>query len=239
MPTPHISAQKGDFSKVVLMPGDPLRAQFIAENFLKNAKKVTDVRNIYGFTGEYENKTISVMASGMGMPSIGIYSHELYTEYGVESIIRIGTAGTYSEDIKVKDIVLSDSVYSTSSFNKVLCDDDSDILYPSEELNKTIELSADELGKKIHKGRIYSTDVFYADVKDRDWKYYKNEKKCVCCEMESFGLFAVAKHLNKKAACIITISDSFVTKEITSAEERQTAFTGMMEVALKAAVKEA
>ena len=239
MATPHIAAEKGDFAKVVLMPGDPLRAQLIAEKFLKNAKKVTDVRNMYGFTGEYEGKRISVMSSGMGMPSMGIYSHELYTEYGVESIIRIGTAGTYSEDIKVKDIVLADSVYSESSFNKVLCGDDTDVLFPNENLNHIIEESAKEIGKQIHKGRVYSTDVFYADVKGKDWTYFKNEKKCVCCEMESFGLFAVAKHLNKKAACLITISDSFVTGEVTSSEERQNAFTGMMEVALKAATKEA
>lgn len=239
MATPHIAAEKGDFAKVVLMPGDPLRAQLIAEKFLKNAKKVTDVRNMYGFTGEYEGKRISVMSSGMGMPSMGIYSHELYTEYGVESIIRIGTAGTYSEDIKVKDIVLADSVYSESSFNKVLCGDDTDVLFPNENLNHIIEESAKEIGKQIHKGRVYSTDVFYADVKGKDWTYFKNEKKCVCCEMESFGLFAVANHLNKKAACLITISDSFVTGEVTSSEERQNAFTGMMEVALKAATKEA
>ena len=239
MATPHIAAEKGDFAKVVLMPGDPLRAQLIAEKFLKNAKKVTDVRNMYGFTGEYEGKRISVMSSGMGMPSMGIYSHELYTEYGVESIIRIGTAGTYSEDIKVKDIVLADSVYSESSFNKVLCGDDTDVLFPNENLNHIIEESAKEIGKQIHKGRVYSTDVFYADVKGKDWTYFKNEKKCVCCEMESFGLFAVANHLNKKAACLITISDSFVTGEATSSEERQNAFTGMMEVALKAATKEA
>lgn len=239
MSTPHISAEKGDFAKVVLMPGDPLRAQFIAEKFLKNAKRVTEVRNIYGYTGEYEGKRISVMSSGMGMPSMGIYSHELYTEYGVESIIRIGTAGTYSEEIKVKNIVLADSVYSESSFNKVMCGDDTDILFPNEKLNKTIEESAKELGKQIHKGRVYCTDVFYADVKNKDWKYFKNEKKCVCCEMESFGLFAVAKHLNKKASCLITISDSFVTGEVTTSEERQNAFTGMMEIALKAASKEA
>ena len=237
MSTPHIEAQKGDIAKVVLMPGDPLRAKFIAETFLTDVKKFNTVRNMFGYTGLYKGKEVSVMGSGMGMPSIGIYSYELYTEYDVESIIRIGSAGSYSEKANVYDVVLADSAYSESSFAKVAFNYEEDVLTPSATLNERLLVSAEKLGVDVITGRIHSSDVFYRDS-GTNWEELRDNHDVLCVEMESFALFANAKKLDKKAACILTISDSFVTQEVTSAEERQTAFTKMMEIALDTAVDE-
>ena len=234
MSTPHIEAQKGDIAKVVLMPGDPLRAKFIAETFLTDVKKFNTVRNMFGYTGLYKGKEVSVMGSGMGMPSIGIYSYELYTEYGVESIIRIGSAGSYSERANVYDVVLADSAYSESSFAKVAFNYEEEVLTPSATLNERLLVSAEKLGVDVITGRIHSSDVFYRDS-GTNWEELRDNHDVLCVEMESFALFANAKKLDKKAACILTISDSFVTQEVTSAEERQTAFTKMMEIALELA----
>lgn len=237
MSTPHIEAQKVDIAKVVLMPGDPLRAKFIAETFLTDVKKFNTVRNMFGYTGLYKGKEVSVMGSGMGMPSIGIYSYELYTEYDVESIIRIGSAGSYSERANVYDVVLADSAYSESSFAKVAFNYEEDVLKPSAALNERLLVSAEKLGIDVITGRIHSSDVFYRDS-GTNWEELRDKHDVLCVEMESFALFANAKKLDKKAACILTISDSFVTQEVTSAEERQTAFTKMMEIALDTAIDE-
>ena len=237
MSTPHIEAKKGDIAKVVLMPGDPLRAKFIAETFLTDVKKFNTVRNMFGYTGLYKGKEVSVMGSGMGMPSIGIYSYELYTEYDVESIIRIGSAGSYSERANVYDVVLADSAYSESSFAKVAFNYEEDVLTPSATLNERLLVSAEKLGVDVITGRIHSSDVFYRDS-GTNWEELRDNHDVLCVEMESFALYANAKKLDKKAACILTISDSFVTQEVTSAEERQTAFTKMMEIALDTAVDE-
>lgn len=237
MSTPHIEAKKEDIAKVVLMPGDPLRAKFIAETFLTDVKKFNTVRNMFGYTGLYKGKEVSVMGSGMGMPSIGIYSYELYTEYDVESIIRIGSAGSYSERANVYDVVLADSAYSESSFAKVAFNYEEDVLTPSATLNERLLVSAEKLGIDVITGRIHSSDVFYRDS-GTNWEELRDNHDVLCVEMESFALFANAKKLDKKAACILTISDSFVTQEVTSAEERQTAFTKMMEIALDTAVDE-
>lgn len=237
MSTPHIEAQKGDIAKVVLMPGDPLRAKFIAETFLTDVKKFNSVRNMFGYTGLYKGKEVSVMGSGMGMPSIGIYSYELYTEYDVESIIRIGSAGSYSERANVYDVVLADSAYSESSFAKVAFNYEEDVLKPSAVLNERLLGSAEKLGIDVITGRIHSSDVFYRDS-GTNWEELRDNHDVLCVEMESFALFANAKKLDKKAACILTISDSFVTQEVTSAEERQTAFTKMMKIALDTAIDE-
>lgn len=236
MATPHINAKKGDIAKVVLMPGDPLRAKFIADTFLEDVVQFNDVRNMFGYTGTYKGKKISVMGSGMGMPSIGIYSYELYTEYDVEAIIRIGSAGSYSEKANVYDVVLADSVYSESSFAKVAFNYDEDVLKPSLELNNLLKEKASALGYPVIEGRIHSSDVFYRDS-GKTWENIRDEHDVLCVEMESFALFANANKLNKKAACILTISDSFVTQEVTSAEERQVSFTKMMEIALDAAIE--
>ncbi len=234
MSTPHNSAEKGQFAKTVLMPGDPLRAQFIAETFLENAELVTSVRNVYGYTGTYNGKKVSVMASGMGMPSIGIYSYELFKFYDVENIIRIGSAGAYSPDLKLYDVVLATSVYSESTYAKTQNGDTRNILYPNAELCERIRESGKKLDIKLHEGMIHSSDVFYRESSDY-LTADENVKNSLACEMESFALFHNAEVLGKKAACLLTISDSFVYPEVTTPEERQKSFTNMMKVALDAA----
>lgn len=235
MATPHNEAENGAFAKTVLMPGDPLRAKFIAETFLENPKLVTSVRNVLGYTGTYNGKEISVMASGMGMPSIGIYSYELYTQYGVETIVRIGSAGSYVEELDVYDVVLADSAYSESNFAKVQNGCEDEILYPSEEINTKILKVADKLGIPCKVARVHSSDVFYQDENRGSYTRYPKLHGAKCVEMESFALFHNAKVLGKKAACLLTISDSFVTNKETTSEERQNAFTSMMKIALELA----
>lgn len=231
MSTAHISAQKGDIAKTVLMPGDPLRAKFIADTFLEDVREVNAVRNMFGYTGFYKGKEVSVFGSGMGMPSIGIYSYELFTEYDVERIIRIGSAGAYVAEAKLFDVVLTESAYSESSFARVAFGYEEDVLYPSATLNDRLVASAEKLGIELHKGRIHSSDVFYrGDSSYLDTIY--EEHKAICVEMESFALFANARKLNKEAACLLTISDSFVSQEETTPQQRQESFTQMMEVAL-------
>ena len=235
MSTPHNGAKNGDFAKTVLMPGDPLRAKFIAETFLENPQLVTSVRNVYGYTGTYNGKKVSVMASGMGMPSIGIYSYELYTQYGVETIIRVGSAGAYTEDLAVYDVVLADSAFSESNFARVQNGCEDDVMYPTKETNERILEAAKKLGIPCKEARIHSSDVFYQDANRGSYTRYPEQHGAKCVEMESFALFHNAKVLGKKAACLLTISDSFVTKEEVDAAGRQTAFTEMMKIALEAA----
>lgn len=236
MPTPHNRALKGQIAKTVLMPGDPLRAKFIAENFLQDAELVNDVRGMLAYTGTYNGKPVTVMGGGMGMPSIGIYSYELFTEYEVDKIIRIGSAGSYSEDAKLYDVILAAGAVSESSYAFVQSGYGKDISYPSEELNEELRASAKKLGIELKEGNIHSSDVFYrqpSDAVPTYWQKLRDERGCLAVEMESFALFANAAVLGKKAACLLTISDSFVSPEITSAEERQTCFTNMMKVALE------
>ena len=236
-PTPHIHAKPGDFGKTVLMPGDPLRSKFIAENFLENAVLVNNVRGIHGYTGTYRGVKVSVMASGMGMPSIGIYSYELYTQYGVENIIRIGSAGSYTDKAKLFDVVLATGAYSESNYAVTQSGDTDDIQTPSAALNDALRASAKAAGIPLIEGNIHSSDVFYrqpSDAKPTYWEKLRDEDGCLCVEMESFALFANAQVLGKNAACLLTISDSFVAPGITTAEERQKSFTDMMKVALGA-----
>lgn len=237
MSTPHNSANYGEIAKIVLMPGDPLRAKFIAERFLENVTQFNAVRNMFGYTGEYKGHKVSVMGSGMGMPSIGIYSYELFSKYEVESIIRIGSAGSYCEKAKVFDVVLADAAFSESSYAMTQNGYDKDMTYPSTELNDKIRRTAEELGKDLIEGCVHSSDVFYREDKSLYYEKLYNEKGCVCVEMESFALFHNAAVLGKKAACLLTISDSFVSSQITTAEERQKSFTDMMEIALNSAIK--
>ena len=235
MSTPHNRAENGDFAKTVLMPGDPLRAKFIAETFLEDPRLVTDVRGMYGYTGTYQGRPISVMGSGMGMPSIGIYSYELYTQYGVENIIRIGSAGSYTDKAKLFDVVLATGAYSESNYAVTQSGDTDDIQTPSAALNDALRASAKAAGIPLIEGNIHSSDVFYrqpSDAKPTYWEKLRDEKGCLAVEMESFALFHNARVLGKRAACLLTISDSFVSPEITTAEQRQTSFTAMMKVAL-------
>mgnify|MGYP000068562212 CR=1 FL=1 len=235
MSTPHNAAEKGDFAKTVLMPGDPLRAKFIADTFLQDVRQVTGVRGMLGFTGTYEGRPISVMGSGMGMPSIGIYSYELFKFYDVDNIIRIGSAGSYTDKAKLFDVVLATGAYSESNYAVTQSGDTDDIQQPSCELNNALRASAAAQNIPLIEGNIHSSDVFYrqpSDAKPTYWEKLRDEKGCLAVEMESFALFHNAKVLGKRAACLLTISDSFVSPEITTAEQRQTSFTEMMKVAL-------
>jgi purine-nucleoside phosphorylase len=235
IPTPHISVkEKGVIAKTVLMPGDPLRAKFIAETFLKDAVLFNTVRGMNGYTGLYNGKKISVMGSGMGMPSIGIYSFELYSFYDVEQIIRIGSCGAYNKDLNVYDVILANDAWSESSFADTLCGYKEDIMLPSSDLNEKIKSAGSKLNIKIHEARIHSSDVFYRK-NFHDYETIRDKYGCDVVEMESFALFANAKFLKKQAACLLTVSDSLVKSVVTTSEEREKSFTKMMEIALELA----
>jgi len=234
IPTPHIEVDKKDvIAKTVLMPGDPLRAKFIAETFLEDVIKFNSVRGMNGYTGTYKGKAVSVMGSGMGMPSIGIYSFELYSEYGVDNIIRIGSCGSYTDKLNVFDVVLAKDAWSESSFAKTLAGYEQDVLLPSDSLNRKLIASGEKLGIEVSQVRVHSSDVFYRKNFD-EYKYLRDEFGCEVVEMESFALFANAKFLGKNAACVLTVSDSLVKHEATTSEERMNSFTKMMELALEA-----
>lgn len=231
MATPHINANKGDFAKTVLMPGDPLRAKFIAEKFLTDVQLVTDVRNMFGYTGYYNGRKISVMGSGMGQPSIGIYSYELFTAYDVENIIRIGSAGSYQEHVDIRDIVLVQGASTESDFaHQYGLPGTYAPLASFELLDKAYNI-AKMNNQHVHVGNSLSSDVFYNFQKD-SWKKWA-ELGVLCVEMEAAALYMNAAALGKQALAILTISDSLVTGKSTTAEERETTFTQMMEIALE------
>ena len=235
MATPHNQAQIGEIAKTVLMPGDPLRAQFIAEKYLENPIQFNSVRNMFGYTGTYKGKAISIMGSGMGIPSIGIYSYELFKFYGVETIVRIGSMGAYSEDLDLYDTVLVDSAYSESTFAYMQSGDTEKIQYPCPELNEALKVSAKNLGIEVHEGRVLSSDVFYHEEHTLDnVSGIVQQYNIIGAEMESFGLFSTAKALNKKAACMLTVSDSIVHHKETTSEERRTSLMNMVKIALEA-----
>jgi purine-nucleoside phosphorylase len=233
IPTPHIeAAELGIIAKTVLMPGDPLRAKFIADTYLTDVVQFNNVRGMFGFTGNYKGKKVSVMGSGMGVSSIGIYSYELYAFYGVEEIIRIGSAGSYDKNVKLYDVVVAKDAWSESNYAKAQNGYSSDVTYPSAELNAEIMATAAKLAMPVLESRVHTTEVFYRENFD-DYKEIHSKHGCSCVEMEAFALFANAKVLKKRAACVLTISDSLVTHEKTSSEERQNAFTKMMELVLE------
>ncbi len=232
IPTPHITAKEGDFARTVLMPGDPLRAKFIAETFLTDAKLVNNVRGVQGYTGYYKGKRVSVMASGMGMPSIGIYSYELYNFYGVENIIRIGSAGMISQSLKVRDIVAGVSAYTNSSFGRQFGFDGNLAPCASYELLSKAMEAGKALGQVPVAGAVYSSDTFY----DESQPLGKLQKLGVLCvEMEAAALYLNAARAGKNALALLTISDNPFTGEGLSAEDRQLTFTKMMEIALEIA----
>lgn len=235
IPTAHIEVkEEGVIAKTVLMPGDPLRAKFIAETFLQNVEKFNNVRNIFGYTGTYKGRRISVMASGMGMPSIGIYSYELFNFYGVENIIRIGSCGSYTADLNLYDVILCTDAWSESSYAKVQSGYEYDTIAASLTLNNKLEKIANDLEIVVHKLRVHSSDVFYRENFE-DYKDIYEKHGCSSVEMESFALFHNANILGKKAACLLTVSDNLVTHELTTSDERQEAFTNMMKIALEMA----
>lgn len=233
IPTPHIACDDvNKIAKVVLMPGDPLRAKFIAENFLTDVTQFTSTRNIYGYTGKYKGKWISVMGSGMGQPSIGIYSYELFKFYDVDTIVRIGSAGAYVGRLNVYDTVLVTEAYSESTFAKVAWGIRSKKLKSSKSINNKLIKAAEALNIELKPVVCHSSDVFYGN---NSYEEVRDKYGCECVEMESYALFANAKALGKKASCLLTISDSFVTHEVTSASERQNSFANMMKIALELA----
>ncbi len=238
MSTPHNSAQKGQIAKTVLMPGDPLRAKFIAETFLENASEFNHVRGMLGYTGSYKGKPVSVMGSGMGIPSIGIYSYELFTHYDVEQIIRIGSCGGYDENLQLFDVILVKDSFSESTYAKIQGGFEGDIIPASDELLQKLRQSAQALNTPLVEGRIHSGDVFYhgpiPEGAEPSWKKLFREKGCLAAEMESFGLFHNARMTGKKAACLLTVSDSLANHQETTTEEREKGFTQMMEIALGA-----
>lgn len=236
MPTPHNAANPGDIAATVLMPGDPLRAKLIAETYLEDVKCFNTVRGMLGFTGTYKGKRLSVMGSGMGMPSMGIYSYELFTVYDVQRIIRIGSMGAYCAEAKLRDVMLVTSAWSQSTFARVQNGCEDDVLFPGEELTGIIRRTARAIGQPLLEGRIHSTDVFYTAPGAFDFAACSREKGCLGVEMESFALFHNASACGKEAACLATVSDSFVSEEKLSAEERQTSFDAMMRLALEAAI---
>ena len=233
MATPHISAKKGDFAKTVLMPGDPLRAKFIAENFLEDAVLVNDVRGINGYTGYYKGKRVSVMASGMGQPSIGIYSYELYNFYGVENIIRVGSCGSFDKDLHARDIIIAMGACTNGNYASqyrlpgTFCP-----IADYNLLEKAVN-KAREKGVNFKVGNILSSDTFYDDANSgMDWA----KMGVLGVEMESAALYMNAARAGKSALCILTVSDSFIyPEENTTAKERETSFTNMMEIALEIA----
>lgn len=232
IPTPHIACNDPSLiAKTVLMPGDPLRAKYIADNFLTDVICFTSTRNILGFTGYYKGKRISVMGSGMGMPSIGIYSYELFKYYDVENIIRIGSCGAYVDDLDVFDVLICKDAYSESSFGQEL-NGYEDIISSDEELFDKLIESANKNNIPYKVGRCHSSDIFYRLNNDYLNKVV-NEKKCSVVEMEAYALFSNAKALNKHAACILTVSDSFVTGKKATSQERVNSFNNMMIIALE------
>lgn len=236
IPTPHIEAQnETELAKTVLMPGDPLRAKLIADTYLENVVQFNSVRGMLGYTGTFKGKKLSVMGSGMGIPSIGIYSYELFKFYDVDNIIRVGSCGSYHADYKVYDVVLGNDAYSESTYASVQNGNTNNILKSSVALNEAIISTANTLNIPIRTSRIHTSDVFYR--KDpRAFEQIRDFHGCNVIEMEAFALFANAKELGKDAACLLTVSDSFITHEATSAAERQNAFTKMLEIALNAAI---
>lgn len=232
-PTPHNSATPEDFAKTVLMPGDPLRAKFVAENFLTGAVLVNNIRGIGGYTGEYKGHRVSVMASGMGMPSMGIYSYELFSFYGVENIIRIGSAGAINENIRVRDIVFGMGVCTNSAYASQYHLPGTFAPIGSYNILKTAVGIAENKGVRYHVGNLLSSDTFYNDDADATEKWSKMGVMAI--EMESAALYMNAARLGKNALAICTVSDHILTGEVTTAEERQNTFTSMMEIALDTA----
>ena len=233
--TPHIESKKEEIAKTVIMPGDPLRAKYIAENFLENYELVNQVRNIYAYTGYYKGKKITVMASGMGMPSMGIYAYELFKFYDVENIIRIGTFGAYTKDLNLYDLFLVDRAYSDSSYALVQNNNQNNILESSDFLNKIIINTAEKINQKLKIGTIYSSDVFYKENDNYEELY--NNYNCLGVEMESFALFSNALVLGKRATCLLTVSDNFETKEQISSIERQNSLNKMITLALESTLE--
>ena len=233
--TPHIKATPDDFAKTVLMPGDPLRSEFIAKNFLEGAKLVNNVRGIAGYTGKYKGESVSVMASGMGMPSIGIYSYELYNFFEVENIMRIGSCGALSENLRVRDIVFGMGASTNSNFAVQYSLDGSFAPIADYKMMKTAIEEAEKIGASYAVGNLLSSDTFYNANPDAQMRW--KELGILAVEMEAAALYMTAARSGKRALAICTVSDHIITGESLDAEARQSSFTEMMEIALNTAIK--
>ena len=232
--TAHIESKKEDIAEVVLMPGDPLRAKYIAENFLTDYKLVNKVRNMFGYTGYYKGKRVTVFASGMGIPSIGIYSYELYKFYDVKKIIRIGTSGSFNKNIKVKDVVLSSGAYCKSYFDQLFDGNDINFIKSSESLNEKIKKVADDTHIPLKIGKTITSDVF--DLYSSSMEKFKSnypEEDYLAVEMEAFGLFYMANRLGREASCLMTVVDSFYDEKSLTSEEREKSLNEMITIALE------
>lgn len=234
----HINAKKGSIAPLVLMPGDPLRAKYIAENFLEDATQVCNLRNMFGYTGIYKGVKVSVVGSGMGMPSMGIYSWELFHYFNVQKIIRIGTCGGVRKELEIPDLILASSSYSESNFAYSFDDYEGHLLYPSSKLNNIISNTAKELNYKLHVGNITTVDVFgpFIDF-ERVIGRIPKKLNIIGEEMEAFALFHIANHFKKEASCILTVVDSKYSDKVLSGEERETSLNEMITLALESIIK--
>lgn len=231
IPTPHISAEQGEIAETILLPGDPLRAKYIAENFLTDVKQFNQTRNMLGYTGMYQGKRVSVMGTGMGCPSIGIYSYELIHFYGCKNLIRVGTAGAMSEQVKIRELVFGMGACTTSNYVKQFhLPGDYSCICSYDLLKKAVD-EAEKKGLTYHVGNILSSDMFYNPIMPEIGTSWET-MGVLAVEMEAAALYSNAAAAGVNALCILTISDSIITGEATTAEERQTSFTSMMEVAL-------
>ncbi len=235
MPTVHIESSKEDIASIVIMPGDPKRAEYIAKKYLKNTKIVNLVRKMTAYTGTYKNKKITIFPSGMGNPSMGIYSYELFNDYQVNTIIRVGSMGSYLANLKLNDILLVDNSISNSTYAKVLDNYDKMYVQSSSDINNIIIKTATENNIALKKGNIFCSDVFYSQNNDFVNKI-KNYQVCGE-EMETFALFNNARHLNKKCACLLTVSDSFIDKTKLTSKQREQSFDKMIILALETSLK--
>ena len=230
----HCNAKKGDIEKTVLMPGDPLRAKYIAENFLENARLVNTVRNMLAYTGTYKGKPVTVFSSGMGMPSIGIYSYELYKFYDVEKIIRIGSCGTYNKNIHLFDTILVNKSYTEGNFAYEWNQKEEHVSEASKELNDLIESTAKKMGIKYVRGNAFCNDCFDGYYDDLD-NFINNRlpKDVIACEMEAFALFYIAKYLGKQSSCLLTVVDAYFENKAITSDERERSLNEMITLALE------
>ena len=235
--TPHINAKDGDIAKIVLAPGDPLRAKYIAENFLENAKLVNTVRNILAYTGTYKGKEITVFSTGMGMPSMGIYCYELYNFYGVENIIRIGSCGAYVENLNIFDTILIKSSYTEGNFAKAFNGKDIHLADSSPLLNTAITQSAEEKNIKIREENVLCSECFYGEDAKTLLARIPKELNITAVEMEAFALFYTAQNLGKNASCLLTVVDSICQKQEATIEEREKSLNDMILLSLEACIK--
>ena len=235
MPTPHIEAVDGDIAKIVIMPGDPKRCEYIAKKFLKGARLINKLRGATAYTGYFKNVRVTLFPSGMGIPSMGIYSNELFDLYNVDIIIRIGTAGSYSEDLKVYDLFLVDSAYSNTNYDEEVLGENINIINSSLELNTIIDKTSKELGLDLKRGRAFTTDAFYSNSKTTTAFALKNA--CSVVEMESFALFLNAKKYHKRATSILTITDEIYSGNQISAKEREIRLNSMINLVLESIIK--